>query len=70
MEKRPRYNLFIFLFYFGVENMLNPKIRDCLLNYSLDPQYLSMPYGSVVSRRSYKDFGSISVKLLFISEDF
>ena len=43
MEKRPRYNLFIFLFYFWVENMLSPKIRDCPLNNSLDPQYLSIP---------------------------
>ena len=35
--------------------MLSPNIRDCPLNNSLNPQCLSMPYGSVVSRRFYKD---------------
>ena len=55
-ERWPRDNLkVIFLFYFWFENMLSPNIRDCPLNNSLNPQCLSMPYGSVVSRRFYKD---------------
>ena len=32
-----------FLFYFWVENMQSPNIRDRPLNKSLKPRYLSMP---------------------------
>ena len=35
--------------------MLSANIRDRPLNNSLNPRCLSMPYGSMVLRRFYKD---------------
>ena len=56
MEKDPEITKkLFFLFYFWVENMRSPNIRDCPLNNSLNPRCLSMPYGSMVSRLFYKD---------------
>ena len=40
-----------FLFYFWDENMPSPNIRYCPLNNTLNERYLSLSYGSVVSRR-------------------
>ena len=61
------------LFFWGFLDWKYAKsnIRDCPLNNSLHPlRCSSIPYGSMVSRRFYKGFGSNTVKLFFISKDF